>query len=169
MRVEREEQIVEKAPHNGAHAIDGRVFGQRFQRSHGCDEEKRKSKSEKRGPTPPHFGASSVGRRKSTKCADRRRRGRGQSAHFVGSPGFEPRMTEPKPVVLPLHHDPIASAKLVYLSITSKCFGRKSAGFFSTWCRKLILPRFHRRKGRRDFLQLPCAIREYGVRAQRAP
>ena len=27
-------------------------------------------------------------------------------------------MTEPKPVVLPLHHDPIASAKLVYLSIT---------------------------------------------------
>ena len=38
MRVEREEQIIEKAPHNGAHAIDGRVFGQRFQRSHVCDE-----------------------------------------------------------------------------------------------------------------------------------
>ena len=26
---------------------------------------------------------------------------------FVGLPGFEPGQTEPKPVVLPLHHNPI--------------------------------------------------------------
>ena len=30
----------------------------------------------------------------------------------VGRLGFEPGMTEPKPVVLPLHHRPIAAAKV---------------------------------------------------------
>ena len=29
------------------------------------------------------------------------------SFNFVGSPGFEPGQTEPKSVVLPLHHEPI--------------------------------------------------------------
>lgn len=38
------------------------------------------------------------------------------SAASVGSPGFEPRMTEPKPVVLPLHHDPIALQKYALFS-----------------------------------------------------
>ena len=31
---------------------------------------------------------------------------------LVGLPGFEPGQTEPKPVVLPLHHSPIISAFL---------------------------------------------------------
>ena len=31
---------------------------------------------------------------------------------MVGRLGFEPGMTEPKPVVLPLHHRPIAAAKV---------------------------------------------------------
>ena len=30
-----------------------------------------------------------------------------ESLFVVGLPGFEPRQTEPKPVVLPLHHKPI--------------------------------------------------------------
>ena len=53
----------------------------------------------------------------------------------VGSPGFEPRMTEPKPVVLPLHHDPIAAAKLVLFSATTKFLGV----FFDFPC---VLPLF---------------------------
>ena len=35
-----------------------------------------------------------------------------QGAFMVGRLGFEPGMTEPKPVVLPLHHRPIAAAKV---------------------------------------------------------
>ena len=35
---------------------------------------------------------------------------------FVVLPGFEPGQTEPKPVVLPLHHKTILSLREVYLS-----------------------------------------------------
>ena len=34
------------------------------------------------------------------------------STKLVGLGGFEPPMTEPKPVVLPLHHSPIIGASL---------------------------------------------------------
>ena len=39
---------------------------------------------------------------------------------YVGRLGFEPGMTEPKPVVLPLHHRPIAGAKLVKIWHSAK-------------------------------------------------
>lgn len=32
---------------------------------------------------------------------------------FVGLPGFEPRQTEPKTVVLPLHNNPIRTTKFL--------------------------------------------------------
>ena len=44
---------------------------------------------------------------------------------FVGLPGFEPRMTGPESVVLPLHHSPIASAKIEYIFSFSKIFHEK--------------------------------------------
>ena len=47
----------------------------------------------------------------------------------VGLPGFEPGQTEPKPVVLPLHHSPIiivlslkSDAKVVLFLFSSKLF-----------------------------------------------
>ena len=40
---------------------------------------------------------------------------------MVGRLGFEPGMTEPKPVVLPLHHRPIAF---------SSCKGRKNLAYY---------------------------------------
>ena len=45
---------------------------------------------------------------------------------IVGPTGLEPIMTEPKPVVLPLHHGPIAipAAKLVLFYSTTKFFRR---------------------------------------------
>ena len=46
-----------------------------------------------------------------------------RGASVVGRLGFEPGMTEPKPVVLPLHHRPIpcfAAAKVVKIWRTAK-------------------------------------------------
>ena len=51
-------------------------------------------------------------------------------SYSVGPTGLEPIMTEPKPVVLPLHHGPIppiASAKVVFFRSTTKFY----ALFFS--------------------------------------
>ena len=42
----------------------------------------------------------------------------------VGRLGFEPGMTEPKPVVLPLHHRPIVGAKVVVFYTATKFFLR---------------------------------------------
>ena len=44
---------------------------------------------------------------------------------LVGLPGFEPRMTGPESVVLPLHHSPIASAKVAHFFSFSKFFHKK--------------------------------------------
>jgi hypothetical protein len=43
---------------------------------------------------------------------------------FVGLPGFEPRQTEPKSVVLPLYYRPIrfGSAKIRFWLVCAKCF-----------------------------------------------
>ena len=47
------------------------------------------------------------------------------SLRLVGLPGFEPRMTGPESVVLPLHHSPIASAKVGYIFAISKKIPKK--------------------------------------------
>ena len=38
---------------------------------------------------------------------------------FVGLPGFEPGMTGPESVVLPLHHSPISANEMFFFSIAS--------------------------------------------------
>jgi hypothetical protein len=45
---------------------------------------------------------------------------------FVGLPGFEPRLTESKSVVLPLHHNPIINwiAKIRFWGFSAKRFFR---------------------------------------------
>ena len=49
---------------------------------------------------------------------------------LVGLPGFEPGQTEPKPVVLPLHHSPIIGAFL-----EKRCKGRGFIHFYQIFCR----------------------------------
>ena len=50
---------------------------------------------------------------------------------LVGPRGFEPRMTEPKPVVLPLHHDPgspllTRAEKAVFLRVGQDCYKKEA-------------------------------------------
>ena len=45
-----------------------------------------------------------------------------ESPHYVVPGGFEPPQTEPKTVVLPLHHRTIVSAKVVIFYSTAKFF-----------------------------------------------
>ena len=57
---------------------------------------------------------------------------------MVGPTGLEPIMTEPKPVVLPLHHGPILSnfgAKVVVFCSTTKFFSI----FFLFYGEKIVI------------------------------
>ena len=52
-------------------------------------------------------------------------RGKIEVLNFVGPPGFEPRMTEPKSGVLPLHHGPffLSGTKLLQVLLFAKFLG----------------------------------------------
>ncbi len=52
----------------------------------------------------------------------------------VGLPRFELGMTGPESVVLPLHHSPIASAKVEYIFSFSKIFRKKIIFLFEIFC-----------------------------------
>ncbi len=49
--------------------------------------------------------------------------------HFVGLPGFEPRQTESKSVVLPLHHNPIFHPLFVW-ECKNRDFQKKAQSIF---------------------------------------
>ena len=62
---------------------------------------------------------------------------------FVGLPGFEPRQTEPKTVVLPLHNNPIRNA--IFINGMQKYrYEVVEQKNFETILRKLFFPIFHK-------------------------